>query len=438
MLITSAILITTLCAGGLSAAGMAPLDPTKHPPYPPRGGIYRFELETPGGPLPFIFEDIASRGLPYVSKGPNLFGLTGYIVNGPEDIITGWGPVQNESGMGYPSLMRFPDYDAHITTDVTFEGTVSGTYFKVRGDAVASVPVLVTQVDSRQDRFDREHPADPDAITTINGRWKVKFDSSNDPALGVFEVTEEGIATGTFLTNTGDYRYLEGLVDGRTLKLSCFDGGHAFLFHATLQDDGGLKGDFWSGDWWHEAWTATPAPEGFTLSDGFDLTRWTGDAGLKDLVFMGLDGTETSVADVIEARGGGPAIIEVFGSWCPNCHDAASAVKRLKETHGITVVGLAFELTEDFDRSKRQIQTFMRWHGADWPVLIAGTAGKEGASEKLPVFDKLRAYPTTVFVNADGSIAAVHTGFTGPAAPEEHEALMKEWDAIVRGMLAGE
>jgi len=34
--------------------------------------------------------------------------------------------------------------------------------------------------------------------------------------------------TGTFLTTTGDYRYLDGIVTGDSLKLSTFDGAHAY------------------------------------------------------------------------------------------------------------------------------------------------------------------------------------------------------------------
>ena len=174
------------------------------------------------------------------------------------------------------------------------------------------------------------------------------------------------------------------------------------------------------------------------MPDAFTLTEWTGDdlgIGLKDLVFKDLAGVERSVGDLIAGK---PAIIEVFGSWCPNCHDAAQAVKDLQEKYGVTVVGLAFALTDDHWRSSRQVRLFQLKHDAEWPVLIVGTSDKGEASKQLPVFDELRSYPTTLFVRADGTIAALHTGFTGPAAPEEHAALLERWDAILRDLVEAE
>ncbi|GAB4553981.1 MAG: hypothetical protein Tsb0013_16470 [Phycisphaerales bacterium] len=378
--------------------------------------LTRVELETPGGPLPFVLD--RGRGLLY---------------NGDKKLKV---EVTTEFVREGPRIYRilFPAFDSALELYMD-SGTLEATYARNRASGDANVPGTFTFVDHVHDRFDREHPLNPDAITAIDGRWVVDFANADDEALGIFEVTDEGLATGTFLTTTGDYRFLEGVVDGATLKLSCFDGGHAFLFHADLNDDGSLTGDFWSGNWYHDTWTATPAPDGFTMPDAFALTEWTGDAGLHDLAFKDLDGVERSVGEMIDGK---PAIIEVFGSWCPNCHDAARAVKALHKKYAIPVVGLAFELTDDHERSVRQVRAFQRKHNAEWPVLIAGIADKADASEKLPVFDELRSYPTTVFVRADGSVAAVHTGFTGPAAREEHAAMLERWDAIVRGLVEGQ
>ena len=56
------------------------------------------------------------------------------------------------------------------------------------------------------------------------------------PAKGIFFQKDGDVVTGTFRTKTGDYRYLEGVMDGNRLKLSTFDGAHAFLFTATVSD----------------------------------------------------------------------------------------------------------------------------------------------------------------------------------------------------------
>ncbi len=382
----------------------------------------RYELETPGGPLPFVAERIA-QAEPF-SAGIRIF-------NGSEEIRI---PAALTHTTSEHSTIDFPSFDASLRVD---NATGEGVYTKERGDSVAEVPLRTKPAATPTDRFDREHPIDPSAISAIDGRWIVDFADAHDEALGIFEVDTDGHATGTFLTATGDYRFLDGVVDGRTLKLSCFDGGHAFLFHAELQDDGTLAGDFWSGNWYHDTWTARPAPEGFAMPDGFELSTWQQDAGLEGLTFTVAEenGDPATLEDIIEANGGYPAIIEVFGSWCPNCHDAAAAIQSLRAEFGITVVGLAFELTPDFQRSVRQIEAFMAKHDADWPVLLAGVADKDKASNALPALDRVRAYPTTIFVNAAGEVETVHTGFVGPAAPAEHAALMARLRETTRRLM---
>ena len=36
------------------------------------------------------------------------------------------------------------------------------------------------------------------------------------------------------MTETGDYRYLDGVVSGSKMYLSAFDGAHAFLFNKKM------------------------------------------------------------------------------------------------------------------------------------------------------------------------------------------------------------
>ena len=74
-------------------------------------------------------------------------------------------------------------------------------------------------------------------------------------AIAIFDQKNRTVK-GTFLTTTGDYRYLEGIQKGEQLLLSCFDGEHAFLFKAQLGKNGALEGMFWSGRHWQQKWTA--------------------------------------------------------------------------------------------------------------------------------------------------------------------------------------
>jgi peroxiredoxin len=268
----------------------------------------------------------------------------------------------------------------------------------------------------------------------FSGRWAVDFEDDAQPAVALIQESVTTSVTGTFLTTTGDYRYLNGSRRGDELTLSCFDGAHAFLFKAKLQPDGTLAGDFWSGNWHHETWTAK-RDETAQLADPFAQTRWNGTTKLADLAFPDLDGTKRSLADF----GGRATILMVFGSWCPNCNDEAKLVKELDARYrerGLRILGLAFELTGEREHDAGQVRIFAERHGLTIPFFLCGTADKDEATRALGLVDRVRAFPTTIFVGADGLPRSVHSGFAGPATGEEHAKLRREFETRIEALLA--
>lgn len=402
----------------------------------------RVELVTQGGPLPFIIE--SSAGV----DARDGQAVKATILNGAERI-----PIHitlSEGGYEGPggALIEFPHYDAWIQTEERPRGIEAsslgqflgrGEWRKKRGESYAVVKLSAETVLRADDRFD-PIPGAGEA-SDLSGRWRVKFSSSDDDAVGVFQVDPKtSLATGTFLTTTGDYRYLAGRVDGGLLRLSTFDGAHAFLFKATVQPDGSLKGDFWSGAWWHETWTAERDDDA-ALPDAMGQTTWRADTELDELIFADLNGKPTSVAQAMDAldEGGAKAtILLVFGSWCPNCADATEYLVELQNKYharGLRVLGLAFELTGDLERDAKQVRIHQEHHGADWPVLVAGLSDKAKASAALPVLDKVRSYPTAIFMNVEREPVGVWTGFSGPATGEAHQNLRRRWEAMIEDLL---
>jgi len=299
-------------------------------------------------------------------------------------------------------IIEFPHYDSVIEARIAADGrTLIGEWNKTRGkNRLARVPFRAQLGDKPRFVFDPDSPN----TARLDRRFRVAFSSSDDPAVGVFDELDEvgpgGVnLAGTILTTTGDYRYLAGRVDGDRVQLSCFDGAHAFLLTGTLDADGSIAGDFSSGDWWHETWSALPDPDA-SLPDAFTQTSWNEEADLSELVFKDLMGNPVSLAD--EQFAGKPMLIKVTGSWCPNCNDAAPFIAQLDRTYrdrGLVVVALAFELTGEFERDARQVRRFVARHEIEFPVLIAGIADKARASEQFPVLDRVRAYPTTIFAD---------------------------------------
>jgi thiol-disulfide isomerase/thioredoxin len=219
------------------------------------------------------------------------------------------------------------------------------------------------------------------------------------------------------------------------LRLSGFDGAHAFLFSATLAGDGTLAGDFWSSEDHHETWSAR-RDEAAALPDAFAQTSWS-DLPLGELNFPDLDG-DWHALDAPEFAGRA-RIIEIFGSWCPNCHDAAEELVRLQQRYGergLSIVGLAFERTGDAQHDAAQVRLFAERHGVTWPLLLAGTADKATATARVRLLDEVRSFPTTIFLHGDGRVRAVHSGFSGPATGEDFRKQQQAFESLIEELLA--
>jgi len=277
-------------------------------------------------------------------------------------------------------------------------------------------------------------------LAAIEGRWSVKFSKSDDPAVGIFAPLDDyartGRVRGTFLTTLGDYRYLEGTFDGMTLLLSCFDGAHAFFFRARLGSGGDLRGDFFSRTTWHEHFTATRDADA-TLPDPLELTEWTASKPLSSLSFPDLNGKQRSLAD--PEFSGKARILVLFGTWCPNCYDESDFMVELDQRYGdrgLAILGLAFEFGDDFERNAKQVARYAEHHGIKYPILVAGNSDKGRASAAFPLLDRVRAYPTTTFLDRDDQVRAVYTGFSGPATGEAHTRVRERFQSLVEELLS--
>ena len=154
------------------------------------------------------------------------------------------------------------------------------------------------------------------------------------------------------------------------------------------------------------------------------------------MVYPDLDGRPRSLADPEFA--GRARIVEIFGSWCPNCSDATAYLVELDREYrerGLSIVGLAFEMTGDFERDAAQVRVYAEHHRIDFPLLVAGVSDKGKASESFPLLDRIRSYPTTIFMHADGRVRAVHQGYTGPATGEAYAELRERFRELVEELL---
>ncbi len=414
--------------------------PGAHEPGALKPGEWMVGIETPGGRLVF---DMAVAHTPQ--------GVKATVSVGGES--WSFSQVRRE---GDQVVFDAPYYDAHLTATLADDGysLTDGIWYRRRGvdkfhrmptrgvhrehPAVAGAGTAATQ--ALVERGGRAPYEAVDAATAEawSGRWAVDFESEEKPSVGIFDVAADGTATGTFLTVPGDYRFLGGgLRDGgRTLELMGFDASHVFLFRVVKAEDGRLSGDFWSGDHWHEGFTATKDPH-VRMADALDQTRWTGEASLEALAFPDLDGNPRSLDDPEFA--GRARILQLFGSSCPNCHDASLYLADLHRRYGdrgLSILGLAFEVTGDVERDIEMVRRYADRHGVEYPLLLAGLYNKTKALEALPLLDKIRSFPTTIFLHGDGRVRGVYTGFAGPATGVEYDALRTTFESIIEELLA--
>ncbi len=271
----------------------------------------------------------------------------------------------------------------------------------------------------------------------VAGRWKVLFSAGTEEeeiAIGVFKQNGSSV-TGTFLTETGDYRYLDGCIDADTLMLSCFDGAHAFLFNALIGADNAMTGEFWSGIHHHEKWTAKKN-ESFQLANADSLT--TLKPGYKNISFSfpSINGDTVSLSD--EKYKGKVVIVQVMGSWCPNCKDETAWLTEIHNKYnsqGLEVVALAFEKAREDYIAVKNIKKMKDYYGTKYDFLLAGPADKTKAGETLSVLNHVMAFPTTIFIDKKGVVRKIHTGFSGPGTGEGYDKFTKEMDVFLKALL---
>ncbi|MDY7096483.1 MAG: TlpA disulfide reductase family protein [Acidobacteriota bacterium] len=161
-----------------------------------------------------------------------------------------------------------------------------------------------------------------------------------------------------------------------------------------------------------------------------------GSDGSFDFAFPNLDGEEVSIHD--PRFDGKVVVVNIFGSWCPNCNDEAPLLAKWHERYrdqGFEIIGLAYELTGDEERDARQVRRFADRYNLEYPLLLAGISDKSEASKTLPALSSILAFPTTVILDRSGTVRSIHSGFSGPGTGEHYERLVEKMEGLIEELL---
>jgi len=334
--------------------------------------------------------------------------------------------------LGDSIVIRPPVFAGYMAGKFT-ENKITGQFIKEDLDRI--VPFNATY--SVKDRF--KQPIS--SAKNVSGIWETEFSQGTEEsymAKGIFKQVGDKVA-GTFRTTTGDYRYLDGVVIGDSLKVSAFDGAHAFLFTAKITD-ATLNGIFYSGNHFKEPFVAR-RNEAFELPNADSLTFLK--KGYDKLAFSFPDGDGNMISLEDERFKDKVILVQIMGTWCPNClEETKFYVDFLKKNPemDLEVIALAFEYAKTKESAFKSISRLKERIKMEYPILLAqfGTSDKKKAQEKLPMLNHVISYPTTIYIDKKGTVRKIHTGFNGSATGEKHVQFKKEFKKFVGNLLAEE
>lgn len=374
-------------------------------------GTWRGEITVQNHQLPFVFD---------VHKNENTYQIK--LHDGSNIIDIEEVTVKNDS-----LFFTLHIFDADIKAKIE-ENTLTGTYTKNYAEDYI-LPFKAT--------FGKEKRLDELSTTKImDGKWAIdlhKKDGTMNNTIGLFN-TENGELKGTILTKTGDYRFLEGKVDNGKFELYAFDGNHLFVFKGKVKKDE-LKGEFWSGKTFHQPFTGKkdataelPDANKLTyLKDGYDKIEFS---------FPNLEGEMVSLDDPKYKNK--VVILQIFGTWCPNCMDETIFYAdwyRKNKDRGVEIIGLAYENKDDFEYAKTRVDKMKKNYNVGYDYLIAGTSNKGEASKTLPMLNHIMSFPTSIIIDKKGKVRNIHTGFSGPATGDYYLHYVEEFNNLMDELL---
>jgi thiol-disulfide isomerase/thioredoxin len=383
-------------------------------------GVWRAELELDEGVyLPFNFEVIYDASDNLAIK----------LINGEERIEVGGVAFGKNKKLLDTIRMEFTLMDSYIR-GIYKENVIEG-YWTVNYKENYRVPFVAYF--GQRHRFTQTTKA---PVMDVAGKWKTTFEVETPdayPAIGEFK-TDRNKVTGTFLTETGDYRYLDGEVQGDQFMLSCFDGSHAFLFTADITESESMIGKFYSGSHYQTNWIAN-RDESAELANPYEMSKAISESEVINFSLPSTDGSIITLDD--DRYKGKPKLIKIMGTWCPNCLDESKFLLEYKKENpevDIPIIAIAFERYRDEEKALSVLANYKERLNIPYEIVYGGYYDKAEATAALGFLDEVISYPTLIFVNADNQITKVHTGFAGPAT-SQYDDFVSDFDQEVKNLI---
>lgn len=359
----------------------------------------------------------------------NKKGYSFSVENGEEMIMLN-DPVQRGDSL----YVRFPFFNSELVFAASSRKSIKGYWINYNKGSDYKIPFSSKKIKSTRFSFaSKKKPS-----KSVDGRWQVTFQPNTNsayPAVGLFSQEEKiNSISGTFLTETGDYRFLEGNIIDDSLFLSCFDGSHAFLFKAKIKNDS-LDGKFFSGSHWSSSWIAK-RNDTFELINPDELTYIIDN---KSVEFNLKDTSGNNYSFPNFDTKNKVVIIQIMGTWCPNCLDETKYYKTLFDNYhdrGLEIISIGYEVDNSFEAQSNSIKRLANKLDLGFTFIVGGKAQKGLASEHFNMLNKIISFPTSIFIGRDGKVKRVHTGFNGPGTGNYYKEYIEKTNSLIELLIA--
>lgn len=381
-------------------------------------GTWRFSFQIRNKELPFLVD----------FKNVNSQNPEAIIHQGERTIVCKDFKIEKDS-----IFITIPTYNTFLKGRIESEDLITGEWYNTISDVDENYTLPFIAERGKDYKFT---PAASNI--QLPGRYKITMQAGSDRertyVLKINQTPEK--VNASIMTESGDYGYLEGNVSNDMLYLSSFDGGYAYLFTAFIDGDSLTDGKFYSGYHHKSDWYAA-ADTTFELRDPKSLTFLKEGYDKIDFRLPNQDGDTVTWADLnLDNK---VVIVDIMGSWCPNCLDAGVAIKELISKYDkkdIATVSIAFERTDDLAEARKRVFNVQDHLGLEKKFLFGGKVSRENAEKALPMLNRVMSYPTLIFVDKNQNIAEIYTGFYGPGTGEKYTEFMNQTQELLDKLVA--
>jgi peroxiredoxin len=411
--IAARYLLSALLCLGLSGAHAGAKAPAL------KEGVWRGEFSVNGDALPFNFE----------VKGRNA-DATLTVINGSRRDV-----FKIERTAPDAVFVKMNTYDAAIEARIENSGRLVGEYRSLVPSQRGGVLPFVGEY-GKTYRFVKP-TANVKPTGDLSGKWAIEI-ISKDPAPNQVALLKQAgnKLGGVFMTVVGDTRELEGTVQGNKFYLSGFSGPSPVLVQGTIDEEGNIEGGVAFGIYRTVKFEGHKQ-QSVELPDPYKLTYLKPGFSKLDFTFPNLDGKPVSLSD--DKYQGKVVIVEIIGTWCPNCTDQTRFLApwfKNNQRRGVEAIAIAFEQEDNFDYFKHTVGKFKEFFDIRYDLVFGGIADKKVATEKLAGLNYMAAFPTTILIDRQGEVRQIYTGYTGEITGDYYKDYVKRFNTVLDELIA--